>query len=182
VSPQYRDIPGFAGYRVGSDGSIWSRWRKASGGRPGHGVGLIRSEVGSQWRGMVRTPDRQGRLRVGLCRGGKVSRMFVHRLVLLAFVGPCQAGMEACHYPDRDPANCNLDNLRWDTPSGNHSDMKAHGTHMEGEKHGMHKLTEDAVRSIRVSGESNRALAIKLGVTATLIRLIRQRKVWKCVR
>src|SRR5215472_269740 len=27
----YRDIPGFPGYRVGDDGSIWSAWRK--GGR-----------------------------------------------------------------------------------------------------------------------------------------------------
>lgn len=51
----------------------------------------------------------------------------VHRLVLEAFIGPCPDGMVGCH-TDGDPLNNRLDNLRWDTPSNNNRDKRAHGT------------------------------------------------------
>ena len=65
--------------------------------------------------------------RVGLC-----GRMWlVHRLVLLAFVGPCPPGMETRHL-DRDPRNNRLDNLLWGTPKKNAKDKKRHGTNRKG--------------------------------------------------
>lgn len=51
----------------------------------------------------------------------------VHRLVLLAFVGPCPEGMEACHI-NGDPADNRVENLRWDTRSENQRDRVRHGT------------------------------------------------------
>jgi hypothetical protein len=91
-------------------------------------------------RGLDRT-DRSGKLRKGGIRKQKTSRdgyktiglrnvfirtFSVHRLVLGAFVGPCPEGMECCHFPDNDPSNNNLDNLRWDTPENNHADRWPH--------------------------------------------------------
>ena len=51
----------------------------------------------------------------------------MHRLVLGAFAGPPPEGMEGCH-EDNDKTNNRLDNLRWDTRPGNHSDKARHGT------------------------------------------------------
>ena len=59
--------------------------------------------------------------RVGLGSGRTRRDAYVHRLVLAAFVGPCPAGMEACHGDD-DGLNNHLGNLRWDTPSANRLD------------------------------------------------------------
>lgn len=58
---------------------------------------------------------------------GRPAKARVHRLVLLAFEGPCPSGMEACH-ADGDRANNVRTNLRWDTPSSNASDRVTHGT------------------------------------------------------
>lgn len=56
------------------------------------------------------------------------SLQYAHRLVLLAFVGPAPKGQEGCH-ADGNPLNNRLDNLRWDTRSGNVQDSIRHGTH-----------------------------------------------------
>lgn len=70
-----------------------------------------------------------GHLTLGLYRDGKREKFLVHRLVLLAFVGPCPDGMQGCHAPDPDPSNNRLSNLRWDTQSENEFDKVKHGAH-----------------------------------------------------
>ena len=55
-----------------------------------------------------------GRLYVSLHKNGKRNNLYVHRLVLITFVGPCPEGMECCHKDD-NPLNNRLENLRWDT-------------------------------------------------------------------
>lgn len=72
--------------------------------------------------------DRQGRLRVDLRDRDGRRTQFVHRLVLLAFVGPCPDGAECCHADD-DSSNNHLYNLRWDTHSANHHDLVRNGNH-----------------------------------------------------
>lgn len=52
----------------------------------------------------------------------------VHRVVLEAFVGPCPAGMEACHN-DGDKTNNRSVNLRWDNKTSNSYDTVRHGMH-----------------------------------------------------
>ena len=72
----------------------------------------------------------------------------VHRLVALAFLGPCPEGMEVCHQ-DGNRANPRLDNLRYDTHVNNMSDKKRHGTHTLGEVHSRATLTDAQVYEIR---------------------------------
>jgi hypothetical protein len=113
VPVEYRPIAGFDGYRVGSDGSVWSRCKRGRGG-PGR--------VGSHWRRCAGGRDGDGYWTIGLAIGdGRIRRRRVHRLVLEAFVGPCPPGMLCCH-GDNDPGNNRLTNLRWDTPTANMED------------------------------------------------------------
>lgn len=112
-SVEYRDIPGFLGYRAGNDGSIWSCW--TFGCKP---------RMTNAWHKLKAAADNStGYPRVTM--KGK-TYIHVHRLVLLAFVGPCPPGMECCH-ADGDRTNNVLGNLRWDTSFNNHVDRKHHG-------------------------------------------------------
>lgn len=149
---QYSDIKGFPGYRVGSDGSVWScrtrRWM-------GYGNGSIPA-IGQHWRRLKVSPHKHdGHERVTLMPDRQ--RRFVHRLVLESFVGPCPEGMEACHN-DGDPSNNSLYNLRWGTRQENYDDSIRHGRRRprrqrpgkpKGERHGNARFTEAMVSEIR---------------------------------
>jgi hypothetical protein len=111
---EYREVPGFPGYQVGNDGSVWTCRRKGGSDRGA-------DRFTSAWR-LMRVHLHGGYCRVNLIRDGKNHSRAVHCLVLEAFVGPCPPGMEACHYPDADKANNRVENLRWDTHSGNMRD------------------------------------------------------------
>lgn len=172
---EYRSIPNFPDYRIGDDGSLWSR--KAN---KHVRCGIVRD---GEWRliaGHNVTRHRQVRL-----YGTGIQRVeYLYRLVLEAFVGPCPDGMEACHYPDDDPSNCRLDNLRWDTPAGNGRDKKQHGTH-RGTKNPKSKLTDDDIRAIRErlkSGETQRNIGKEFGVTDVTVSLIARNKIWTHVQ
>jgi len=117
---EYRDILEFPGYRVGNDGSVWSCWavRRNSTNR------WLEAYLSDHLRRLKPSPNEHGYLQVTLSRSGKQFSKLVHRLVLEAFVGPCPDGMQACHDPDPDPANCRLDNLRWGTPQENGEDRR----------------------------------------------------------
>lgn len=85
---------------------------------------------GRRRRGQLLSPwvDPEGRAHVDLPKDGARFRRLVHQVVLEAFVGPCPPGMEACHN-NGDPTDNRLENLRWDTHSGNMWDQVRHGTH-----------------------------------------------------
>lgn len=169
----YRDIPGFPGYRVGDDGSVWScRERLWVPGKPGSTWRL-----GGEWH-RLRELAHNGYMTVVLYPGQV--RIGVHRVVLLAFVGPPPSEhLDACH-GDGNPANNRLDNLRWDTRSGNMADAVRHGTTCRGSKHGGAKLDEAAVRLIRsMAGRATqREIANKIGVTRSLISAVLRKKCW----
>jgi len=136
----YRLVPGLPNYRVGSDGSVWSRARL---GRPAKSA---RSEDG--WRRLKPTYfKKHNRLVVSLGRGKPAYP--VGRLVLETFVGPCPRGLECCHFPDRDGRNCSLANLRWDTSAANTNDQRYHRTLVGGEHHGMARFTNAQIEEIR---------------------------------
>ena len=89
--------------------------------------------------------------------------------------------MEACHFPDSDPANCAIANLRWDTPKANQADMRVHGTDPSGSRNGQAKLTEIEVALMRrdvANGMSQSAAAAKFGVCPSLVSLVVNRKRW----
>lgn len=169
---EYRDIPGFVGYRVGSDGSVWSR-------RNPNGRGLV-----SSWR-KLKPLSRNGYLFVSLAPlDGPRKKLSLHRLILEVFVGRCPAGMEACHYPDDDRHNNRLENLRWDTKKANHQDRREHGKIPMGVKHYRARLSEANVVDIRrrrKAGETLVSLATEFGVTKECILAIYKRRIWKHV-
>ncbi len=78
----------------------------------------------------------------------KMGNVKVHRLVLLAFIGPCPPGQEACHN-DGTRTNNYPSNLRWDTRKNNQHDQRKHGTDLIGERNGSAKLSEGQVKQIR---------------------------------
>lgn len=84
---------------------------------------------------------------VTLCCPGFQKREYVHRLVLLTFIGPPPGGKNDGAHWDGDRANNKLNNLRWASRKENVDDMKRHGTTQSGEKNAQAKLTEqDVVR------------------------------------
>src|SRR5215831_6662189 len=82
-STVYKNIPNYPGYRVGDDGTIWSR-------RTRHG------DLKAVWHRLK--PLRVsplGYFAVTLYPGAR--SCLIHRLVLKLFVGPCPLGMQARH-------------------------------------------------------------------------------------
>jgi hypothetical protein len=121
MSEEWRAVPGWEGeYAISSEGRVKSLARNPEG-RPGVGLNL-RAKI------LPGSINKFGYVTVALCRNNKRHYRLVHRLVLVAFVGPCPDGMEGCHY-DGDPSNNALSNLRWDTRSANTYDRVRHGTH-----------------------------------------------------
>lgn len=168
---EYRDVPGWPGYRVGSDGSIWSR-------RSINGRGPLKDE----WRLMKQSVGKRGRKVVSLCCDGRRALVHVHKLVLLAFVGPCPPGMECRHFPDPDPTNNTLSNLQWGTRKQNAEDSVAQGIQVRGELCHRSKLTADQVKEVRAKfaagGRTKASLAREYNIAATNITRIIERKVW----
>lgn len=68
----------------------------------------------------------QGYPQVGLCKNGRTKTFLVHRLVLIAFRGPCSEGLE-CRHLDGQPGNNLIRNLVWGTHSENIFDKISHG-------------------------------------------------------
>jgi len=113
---------------------------------------------------------------------GRKKKACVHRLVLLAFIGPCPDGMEACHN-NGNPADCRLENLRWDTSAANEADKAKHGTANIGEQNGRSKLTDQKARQIiythRTELFSQKEIAEQFGISRATVGMIVNRRHWK---
>ena len=106
--------------------------------------------------------DSDGYVMANLRKNGAAKTHKVHRLVLLAFVGPCPDGMEAIHR-DNDKQNNRLENLCWGTHQHNQT---AYGTSpiigATGEDNPACKLTREQVDEIirrRATGETQASIA-----------------------
>lgn len=169
-----KPVEGFPAYRVTPDGNIWSLYIRGS------------HRGASEWRIMefgARTSSYKAKYRrvVLIDELGKRHSHNVHKLILEAFVGPCPEGCESCHNNGNKFDN-RLENLRWDTRSGNQLDRLKHGTGCEGEDHYLTKLTDEIVTQIRKEyseGSTQRQLARKYGVVRGTIAFITQGKTWK---
>ena len=112
-----RSVDGFPGYRVGSDGTVWT----CKNGRRGYL---------ETWRQLkLNVTVRGGYQEVTLSRNSPASirRIRVHRLVLETFVGSAPDGYDGCHN-NGDRADNHIANLRWDTRKGNVADAVRAGT------------------------------------------------------
>lgn len=117
---RWAPIPGWEGYFEVSDRGVIRTVGRV----------MIRSN-GAPFtcRGRVRRLQlvNDGRWGVTLRAGGKQRRHLVAPLVLSAFVGLRPPGLDACHN-NGNPRDDRVENLRWDTASGNALDKRAHGT------------------------------------------------------
>jgi len=80
--------------------------------------------------------------------------VFVHILVLEAFVGPKPVGMQCCHNNNVRDDN-RLVNLRWDTPKNNVHDRRFHGTYQYDERNPNWKHGNSYKRQKRLQEEAN---------------------------
>jgi HNH endonuclease len=170
---EYRDVLGAPGYRVGSDGSVWSRRNNRWG-------------LNDAWRPLApRKLVAKGRREYArwMVMLGRGRPKYVHHLVLEAFVGPCPPGHEACHI-NGDSLDCALSNLKWGTREENMTHMRQHGR-KKGERHHRPSLTDDMVRRIRTraaAGESSYLIARDFPVGDRAIRKVIQGTRWSHVQ
>lgn len=124
---EYRDIPGLDGYRAGSDGTVWSCWRRGmpKGARPGMAYGSEKTNEWRQVRGRIATS--RGTYRYFKTRYSKNKLHAIHRVVLESFVGPRPEGQE-CRHLNGNPLDNRLENLCWGTRKENAHDAIKHGT------------------------------------------------------
>lgn len=144
--------------------------------------GRVRSIKGGRSR-PLKHEILNGYHRAALSRANSSKKIFVHRLVLSAFVGPCPEGMEACHN-DGNRQNNAVSNLRWDTAKANSADRDRHGTTARGESGGASVLTEVEVLAIRLavaSGERPLTVAERFGIAPTTMWSIVKGRTWKHV-
>lgn len=155
-------------------------WKPISGYETTHDVsskGRVRSWKSARGRRKIPfvlrpKPSDDGYVRVQIYKRG----FLIHRLVLLAFVGSCPPGQEACH-KDGVRHHNDLTNLRWGTPVSNQADRKRHGTWLEGEDHPNAKLSNIETDQIRGSKDSGWKLAERFSVSEALVSMIRTGKV-----
>jgi len=121
-----------------------------------------------------------GRINVTLRVNKRPIHMGAHRLVLLAFLGPCPEGMEACH-KDGNPTHNVPNNLYWGTKEQNWEDRRRHGHDGRGEQSGRARLTAEqvvAMRNLFAAGLCYQELAREFRVGASTVLHIIQGHTW----
>ena len=169
-NPQYRVLEDFPAYRVGEDGSIWTRWKRSKTPRLGWSWTPLKTYVNRQ---------RGGYRYATLYNGRRQQQRRVARLICEAFYGPCPSGMECCHR-DGDPLQDAASNLYWGTPHDNMRDAKSHGRlrggTARGERNGNAKLSDNQVveiTSLRGRVE-RRVVATRFSISRTRVS-----QIWK---
>ena len=126
---------------------------------------------------------KNGYLAVNLYKDKKCKHHYIHRLVASTFLNNDKNLPEVNHI-DCNKHNNSVSNLEWCDRKHNLVHSYNNGLKRTGEKHGMHKLTELQVISIRkeyVKGNKNyslHALARKYGVNWCTIQAIVKGKLW----
>lgn len=122
MTERWRSLPDYEGlYEVSDLGRVKSLSRLDRKGRRVRG------------RLLSITTHPSGHKQVKLSRDGVYRQGKLHRLVLIAFVGPPPPACEVLH-GDGDPANNRLSNLRWGSRSENLRDRVRHGVHHQAVK------------------------------------------------
>lgn len=130
----FRRVPGFKDVRASRKGGLIAR-----------GSRLLKTR-----------PNNWGYLQVSI----RSKAYFVHRLVLLAWVGPCLFGQQANHI-DGNKLNNDVSNLNWMTQSENMNDARARSPLQRNRKNTTAE-TAAQVREMRALGYTNEAIAAQL--------------------
>jgi len=148
---EWTEVPGFPGYFVSRDGAL-------------------RGRRGKTMRPMT---SRDGHLYVIAYVQDRGVKLWAHRAVLAAFVGPCPPELE-CRHLDGDPSNNCVGNLAWGTRAENMRDKALHGRELRGEQKSSAKLTAEQARAIRADTRSARTIGAEYGISHTTVLTIRR--------
>jgi hypothetical protein len=163
-------IPGFSGaYSASTLGRVRREERVVD----------VRHGAKATIKEMILSPKKSsnGYFNICLRTAGVRNAYLVHRLVLLAFRGRPPENFVACHLNGRRDDN-RLENLRWDTQSGNMRDKIAHGTSAHGERNNRAKLTAATVAAISMDTRRLHEISKEYGVTIATCSAIKNGKVW----
>lgn len=151
----WKSIPGFEGqYEVSSMGRVRSLDRTVTV-RAGVKSGYLQQRKGAILRPGKNT--KQGHVTVSL---GRRNSLNVHRIVMLAFKGPCPHGLEVLHINGKAADN-RLSNLRYGTRRENNLDIGAHGRR---------KISVAQARAIKKHINRSEASALKLAAKYKISR------------
>lgn len=171
-----KDIPGFPGYQIDTEGVVFSCWEKKRS----------LTILSNNWH--ILTPFKtRGYNMVDLRINGKRYCRYIHTLVLLTFVGPKPEGYVTRHFPDRDRTNNKLENLSWGTSKENAADAIKHGTvhRAIGINNASAKLNNEDVIEIKrllKLGETQSVIAKKFKISEYIISRIKLGKNWKHIK
>ncbi|KKK81207.1 hypothetical protein LCGC14_2815800 [marine sediment metagenome] len=159
----WKDVPKYEGYCISDLGRIKG---------PGKG------RNGNKLMNPMKTED--GYLFVLVRRANVPRKLFVHRAVLSAFVGPCPCNCESMHFPDPNTENNKLANLKWGTRKEQRRDEISRGKRI-GENCVASKLKEQDILKIRELKKkiTARKLAEKYNVSHTTILKAANRQSWR---
>ena len=168
----WKDIPGYEGiYQVSNNGKVKSMKRIRKGG------GVLKEKM------MTLYLDKDGYVKTSLYKNKKKNPMMVHRLVAFAFIDNPNMFPQINH-KDENHSNNNVENLEW-CDSKYNTNYGSRSKKISGEKHGLHKLTNEEIKYIRNvyipyhNEFSGAALARKFGVTQSAIQAVVNNKTWK---
>lgn len=170
---EWRSVPNFPGYEVSNVGDVRSITRA-----------VPHQNVTKTIFGKMLKPRPQrngGQLRLTLFHERKCKSVFVHRLVMAAFIGPLPTGKLVRHL-NGNPHDNRLENLAYGDALENAADAIAHGATARGERSNKSHLNDRKIREIRCFARdqriSQRMLAKMYAVTPTNITCIVLRQTW----
>ena len=157
LSEQWRQVPGFEGFYEVSD---WGRVRSVARQEwvPPNEQSLqghLRFRPG---RLLKQYLDRYGYLKVVLRKEDKPHYWTAHRLVTLAFIGPCPAGLQVDHR-DGNRTNNHVKNLRYCTCKENMV------TRQHGHNAKLSQTQVNEIRRLRTEGFKSSELQKQFGVS-----------------
>lgn len=172
---EFRDVPKFKGFIAASNmGRIYSYPRVVKK----HSA-VIGRVVEQRYEGrFLAQYDRGGYVTVRFGIDGKKFTELVSRLVLMAFDREPEAHELACHN-DSNPTNNRIENLRWDTQTGNMKDRTNRGLYLRGEAHHAARVPVELVDRLQKREITPAQAARETGLRYAHLWRIAKGQVWK---
>lgn len=172
---EFRDVPKFEGFIAASNmGRIYSYPRLVT-----KHCGLINNVVTQKYKGRLLSQyDRGGYMTVRFGINKKKFTELVSRLVLMAFDCQPKDNKLACHN-DSNPTNNCIQNLRWDTQTGNMKDRTFRGLYKRGKDHHAAIVPIELVDLLQTGAITPKQAAKNYGYRYSHLWRIANGKCWK---